>query len=77
MFIRRDDVGTNQLFAWRKLFYQAMGCPTGRAAPTLLLVTVTAEPRKPAAATSIALDTIEIELGVASRHREVKLCKFS
>lgn len=66
---RRYDVNTNQLFAWRKLYRSSDGVLAEPSGPVLLPVTVTAEPGAPAAPTSSASDTIEIELGDKYRVR--------
>ena len=56
---RQYDVNANQVFAWRKLYGDGTGEPSG---PRLVPVTVTVTPDPPVAPPQPLAETIEIEL---------------
>jgi transposase len=71
MVARQYDVNANQVFSWRKRYREASDQPSGRSAPQLIPVVVTAD--RDAAAEQ---PPENIEIDVAGKYRVRVGCGF-
>jgi transposase len=74
MVARQYDVNANQVFSWRKRYREASDQPSGRSAPQLIPVVVTAD--RDAAAEQPPAVPENIEIDVAGKYRVRVGCGF-